>query len=126
MKFEESKNIEKEISDLWEKRRLSGRIKFWKFDKVGRYTLEFLIGELIKEKRRDFAKILNENGLIMLEELSPREAKILTMRFLELKNLEEVGNEFGITRERIRQIEFKAIEKLILGKNVRKLANIND
>ena len=49
-------------------------------------------------------------------ELTPREQKILKMRFgLEdgvTHTLEEVGNEFGVTRERIRQIEFKAYEKM--------------
>lgn len=48
--------------------------------------------------------------------LSPREQKILSMRFgLEdgkTHTLEEVGNEFGVTRERIRQIEAKSLEKL--------------
>lgn len=52
----------------------------------------------------------------MLAELSPREQKILKMRFgLEdgrSHTLEEVGQEFGVTRERIRQIEAKALKKL--------------
>jgi len=51
-----------------------------------------------------------------LSELSPREQKILKMRFgLEdgrTHTLEEVGQEFGVTRERIRQIEAKALQKL--------------
>lgn len=51
-----------------------------------------------------------------LANLSPREQKILKMRFgLEdgrTHTLEEVGKEFGVTRERIRQIEAKALEKL--------------
>lgn len=51
-----------------------------------------------------------------LAELSPREQKILKMRFgLEdgrTHTLEEVGQEFGVTRERIRQIEAKALQKL--------------
>jgi RNA polymerase primary sigma factor len=51
-----------------------------------------------------------------LELLPPREQKILRMRF-GLENgrahtLEEVGQEFGVTRERIRQIEAKALKKL--------------
>jgi len=48
--------------------------------------------------------------------LSPREQKILKMRFgLEAgrtHTLEEVGKEFGVTRERIRQIEAKSLQKL--------------
>ena len=51
-----------------------------------------------------------------LQFLSPREQKILKMRFgLEsgrTHTLEEVGKEFGVTRERIRQIEAKALQKL--------------
>jgi len=51
-----------------------------------------------------------------IQHLSPREKKILEMRFgLEdgvTHTLEEVGREFGVTRERIRQIEAKAIEKI--------------
>jgi RNA polymerase primary sigma factor len=52
----------------------------------------------------------------VLDALSPREAKVLRMRFgLEMASdhtLEEVGNQFDVTRERIRQIEAKAMKKL--------------
>jgi RNA polymerase primary sigma factor len=51
-----------------------------------------------------------------LDSLSPREAKVLRMRFgLETASeftLEEVGKQFEVTRERIRQIEAKAMKKL--------------
>jgi RNA polymerase primary sigma factor len=61
----------------------------------------------------------------VLETLSPREKKVLVMRFgLEdgkPKTLEEVGKEFKVTRERIRQIEAKAIRKLKHPTRARKL-----
>ncbi|WP_316149411.1 RNA polymerase sigma factor RpoD [Cupriavidus sp. BIC8F] len=52
----------------------------------------------------------------MLDELTPREAKVLRMRFgIDMSTdytLEEVGKQFDVTRERIRQIESKAMKKL--------------
>ncbi len=52
----------------------------------------------------------------VLATLTPREAKILEMRFgigmPAEKTLEEIGRQFGVTRERIRQIEAKALDKL--------------
>ena len=52
----------------------------------------------------------------VLDSLSPREAKVLRMRFgIEMQSdhtLEEVGKQFDVTRERIRQIETKALRKL--------------
>jgi RNA polymerase primary sigma factor len=52
----------------------------------------------------------------VLDTLTPREAKVLRMRFgIEMSTdhtLEEVGKQFDVTRERIRQIEAKALRKL--------------
>jgi len=52
----------------------------------------------------------------MLDFLTPRERKIIIMRFgldgWDMYTLEEVWKEFGVTRERIRQIEAKTLEKL--------------
>jgi len=61
-------------------------------------------------------RILRDHLQEIISELSPREQKILEMRF-GLKDgvthtLEEVGKVFGVTRERIRQIEAKALEKI--------------
>ena len=60
--------------------------------------------------------LIKENIHEMLQYLSPRERKIIEMRF-GLKDgvghtLEEVGQEFNVTRERIRQIEAKVLQKL--------------
>jgi len=61
-------------------------------------------------------QMLRENVAEVLQALSDREAKVLKMRFGLENNrtmtLEEVGREFGVTRERIRQIEAKALRKL--------------
>lgn len=60
--------------------------------------------------------LLREHLLEALDGLSDREAKVLKLRFgIEdgrQRTLEEVGQEFNVTRERIRQIEAKAIRKL--------------
>jgi len=59
---------------------------------------------------------LREATLEILETLTPREAKVLRMRFgIDMNTdhtLEEVGKQFDVTRERIRQIEAKALRKL--------------
>ncbi len=60
--------------------------------------------------------LLRERLKAILVDLTPREQRILAMRFgLEdgiTHTLEEVGNEFGVTRERIRQIEAKSLERI--------------
>ncbi len=61
-------------------------------------------------------RILTEQVRSILDDLSPKERKILEMRHGLMDGiyhtLEEVGKEFGVTRERIRQIEAKALEKI--------------
>jgi RNA polymerase primary sigma factor len=80
------------------------------------------LGDFIEDEEmespRDAATydLLKEDVDKILNKLEPREKRILEMRFgLEsgtTHTLEEVGQEFGVTRERIRQIEAKALEKL--------------
>lgn len=70
-------------------------------------------------------QLLRENVQGILTDLDAREQKILKMRYgLEdgvTHTLEEVGKEFGVTRERIRQIEAKALEKIKEHYNIQKL-----
>jgi RNA polymerase primary sigma factor len=69
--------------------------------------------------------LLKDNLYEMLDFLSPRERKIIIMRFWldgwDVHTLEEVGKEFWVTRERIRQIEAKTLEKLREHPNVDKI-----
>ncbi|MEP7189225.1 MAG: sigma-70 family RNA polymerase sigma factor, partial [Roseiflexaceae bacterium] len=71
-------------------------------------------------------QMLREQVEQVLNQLTERERRVLQLRFgLEdghSRTLEEVGKEFGVTRERIRQIEVKALRKLRhprLGKKLR-------
>jgi len=89
---------------------------------VGDDNEESSLGEFVKDEKTvspnqaAARKLLQKRLNDILVDLSPREQKILEMRF-GLKDgithtLEEVGKEFGVTRERIRQIEAKAVERL--------------
>jgi len=87
---------------------------------------EFVEDEKVAPPSVDAARtLLRERLNEILVDLAPREQKILSLRFgLEdgvTHTLEEVGAEFGVTRERIRQIEAKALEKIRDHKNLKKL-----
>ena len=80
------------------------------------------LGDFIEDKEaqspNDYAnnELLKEEINMVLQGLTEREEKVLRLRFgLEdgrTRTLEEVGKEFNVTRERIRQIEAKALRKL--------------
>ena len=89
---------------------------------VGEDEEDSILAEFIEDEKtappslEAARKLLKERLKEILVDLTPREQKIISMRF-GLDNgvthtLEEVGNEFGVTRERIRQIEAKALEKI--------------
>ncbi|MCE5208267.1 MAG: sigma-70 family RNA polymerase sigma factor [Chloroflexi bacterium] len=72
-----------------------------------------------------YDKLLNEKIQEVLDTLPPRESHVLRLRFgLEngrVHTLEEVGQKFGLTRERIRQIETKALRRLRHPRRARQL-----
>ena len=93
-------------------------------------SLETPIGEEEDSKMSDFIedesakspmevasqKLLHEQLLSVIDTLTPREQQVIRERYGlidgKAKTLEEVGKEFSVTRERIRQIEAKALRKL--------------
>ena len=74
--------------------------------------------------------LLKEQLAAVLSTLTPREAKVLRLRFGlddgRSRTLEEVGEEFNVTRERIRQIEAKALRKLRHKRRKKKLKDFLD
>jgi RNA polymerase primary sigma factor len=89
---------------------------------VGDSDDDSTLGDFIEDKNQKSPyevttdQMLKENVEEVLSALSDREAKVLRMRFglndNKMMTLEEVGRKFGVTRERIRQIEAKALPKL--------------
>lgn len=100
---------------------------------VGEDDEESTLGDFIEDvktispDRMAALELLKDHIKDILKELSPREQKILEMRFGLVDGvahtLEEVGLEFGVTRERIRQIEAKAIERIRDHRTVKKLGH---
>ncbi len=95
------------------------------------YDEDSVLGDFVEDEERDSPEdsaanqILKEQLAEIIASLSPREQKIIRLRFGigggRPHTLEEVGNEFDVTRERIRQIEAKALSKLRKNKETKKL-----
>jgi len=98
---------------------------------VGEDNEDSVLAEFIEDEKsappsvQAARALLRERLKEILVDLSPREQKILAMRFGlgdgVTHTLEEVGEEFGVTRERIRQIEAKALEKIREHEKLKKL-----
>ena len=92
---------------------------------------EFVEDEKVPPPSVEAARnLLKERLKNIMADLAPREQKILDMRFGladgVTHTLEEVGKEFGVTRERIRQIEAKVHEKLRQHEKISRLKNYFD
>jgi RNA polymerase primary sigma factor len=87
---------------------------------------EFIADDKISGPDQDSSRrILSDQIRSVLDELNPKEKKILEMRYGlhdgVQHTLEEVGQEFGVTRERIRQIEAKVHDKIRANEKIMKL-----
>ena len=120
--------------------------KVWQVQHISRdpISLETPVGDdddlRIGDRLEDASQELPEDDAVrkaiaaavreVLADLSPRESKVLRMRFGIDQNqdhtLEEVGKQFEVTRERIRQIESKALRKLRHPSRSEKLRNFLD
>jgi len=95
-------------------------------------TLENFIPDdkILRPDQESSRRILSDQIREVLDELNPKERKILEMRYGLLDGiqhtLERVGEEFGVTRERIRQIEAKVHEKLRQHEKIARLKNYSD
>ena len=95
-------------------------------DEEGNYLGDFVEDQLMESPDAIIAKDNVKQGLnAILEDLTEREARVIKLRFGiddgKARTLEEVGNLFDVTRERIRQIEAKALKKLRHPNRVKKL-----
>ena len=107
-------------------------------------SLESPVGEEDESKISDFVEddtmltptesaahdILRAQLMAVIETLTPREQKVIRLRYglddNHPRTLEEVGKEFNVTRERIRQIEAKALRKLRHPNRSKKLQDYNE
>lgn len=92
---------------------------------------EFIADDKILRPDQDASRRMLQDAIRgVLEELSPKEKRILELRYGLIDGvqhtLEEVGKEFGVTRERIRQIEAKVHEKLRQHEKIQRLRNYFD
>ncbi len=98
-------------------------------DDDGKSTLGDFVADdkILSPDQESSRRILRDQVKEILSDLSPKERKILEMRHGltdgVTHTLEEVGLEFGVTRERIRQIEAKAHEKIRTNEKIGKLQN---
>ncbi|MFA6459060.1 MAG: sigma-70 family RNA polymerase sigma factor [Candidatus Paceibacterota bacterium] len=98
-------------------------------DDDGKSTLQDFIPDdkILSPEQESSRRILRDQLNMILDSLTEKERKILEMRHGLIDGithtLEEVGREFGVTRERIRQIEAKAHEKIRQHDHVQRLKN---
>ena len=103
------------IDKILEKNSAQGILTFDDLVKDDGYSLDFdFVSELYNELKSKKFELPSETLWSILKDLPPRELKIIKERFFNdrVETLEAVGSQFGITRERIRQVEKKALRKV--------------
>ena len=99
-------------------------------DDAGAVEKELMFHETAEsvERMNLSSRITRDSVERVLSSLSSREAQVIRLRFGigggSPQTLEKVGQHFGVTRERIRQIEAKALKKLRTPKNARQLKDL--
>ena len=92
--------------------------------------VDFISSEFQPTERLAFNTFLNKDIMKVLDDLDPREKEIIILRYGldtgRTRTLEEVGSKYKLTRERIRQIEAKALKKLRHPKRQKKLEGYLD
>lgn len=95
-------------------------------EQVGDNLIDLLIDPLLNPEEILIQESARNSLDKVLETLKPKEAEVIRQRFglndiCEEYTLEEIGNQFGVTRERIRQLEAKALNQLRLPSRTEKL-----
>jgi RNA polymerase sigma factor (sigma-70 family) len=112
---------------------ISALLRYENFGRNSANELKELVDAFLLDKRDNCKEISSPKGVSelicdLLEQLKPQERKVLRCRYgideETVQTLEEIGNQLGVTRERIRQIEKKAIGKLSHKLNRRQILDV--
>lgn len=106
-------NIKEELKKILKDCRIDKRKLLYTIDKKHLEEISDFIYFFVNSEIEKRLLKYDELGIFKIFDfLSEREREILRQRFIERKTLEKVSKDFGTTRERIRQLEERALEKI--------------